>query len=254
MATSISTAAHHAKREYDAPDIETSSKSYAARFAGTVGKYLLRVQERLVIELMLDGRPLFGRRILDVGGGHGQLAIPLAELGCKVMVAGSDISCAERIRATQERASIGFTATNLLDLPFKDRSFDTVLSVRLISHLSDWEGLIAELCRVADRSIIIDYPTHRSLNALSLITFPLKLAIEGDTRTYTTFRNTTIQRAFARHGFHARTADRQFVIPMGLHRAVNGLPFMQKIENALRRLGITKLLGNPVLIRFDRAE
>jgi 2-polyprenyl-3-methyl-5-hydroxy-6-metoxy-1,4-benzoquinol methylase len=236
----------------EAPDIETSSADYASRFVGTGGAYLLGIQERLVVSLLGDRHSLAGKTILDVGGGHGQLAGPLARLGCVVTVAGSDESCAERIRSGPHADAIAFRATNLLTLPFEDRQFDTVVSVRLISHITDWRALIGEMCRVADKAVIIDYPTYRSLNLLSRLAFPIKRAIERNTRHYQTFRNSVIQAAFAEHGFHTAVIEKQFAIPMGFHRAFNGTPVVRLLEEGFRKLGITRRFGGPVLIKFER--
>lgn len=232
----------------ETPDIETSSENYASRFRGPAGAYMLDVQEKSVLALLKDGRPLEGRTVLDVGGGHAQLAGPIARLGCAVTVVGSDDSCATRLNGDQVKFAIG----NMLDLPFAERSFDTLVSVRLISHIEDWPRLVAELCRVADKSIIIDYPTWRSVNALSLLTFPLKKAIEKNTRTYTTFWDGAIRRTFAQHGFRAVATRNQFVMPMALHRASKGA--LKPVEEGLRATGVTRLIGNPVIIRFDRVS
>ena len=230
----------------ETPDIETSSENYASRFRGPAGAYMLDVQEKSVLDLLKDGRPLENRAVLDVGGGHAQLAGPIAGLGCAVTVVGSDESCAARLNGDQ----IAFAIGSMLDLPFAGRSFDTLVSVRLISHIENWPRLVAELCRVADRSIIIDYPTWRSINALSLLTFPIKKAIEKNTRTYTTFWDGAIRREFAKHGFRAVATRNQFVMPMALHRASKGA--LKPVEEVMRATGVTRLIGNPVIIRLDR--
>lgn len=231
----------------ETPDIETSSANYASRFKGPAGAYMLDVQKRSVLDLLKDGGPLAGRTVLDVGGGHAQLAGPIAGLGCNVTVIGSDESCATRLPG-----DIHFKIGNLLGMPFEARAFDTLVSVRLISHIEDWPRLVAELCRVANKSIIIDYPTFRSVNALSLLTFPIKKAIEKNTRTYTTFWDGAIRREFAKHGFRISAKRNQFVMPMALHRASKGA--LKPVEEGLRATGVTRLLGNPVIIRFDRVN
>lgn len=237
---------------FETPDIETSSANYASRFRGPAGAYMLKVQERSVLRLLADGRPLAGRTVLDVGGGHAQLAGPIAGLGCAVTVIGSDESCAVQLHNLPHPESINFAVGNLLDMPFADRTFDTLVSVRLISHIENWPRLVAELCRVADKSIIIDYPTYRSINALSLLAFPVKKAIEKNTRTYTTFWNGAIRHAFARHGFRPVATRAQFVMPMALHRASKGA--LKPIEEGLRAVGMTRLVGNPVIVRLDRVR
>lgn len=241
----------HMMRE--TPDIETSSEGYATRFAGSVGQYLLSVQEHGVLSLLRDRTGLLGRTVLDVGGGHAQLVGPLSTGGCIVTVFGSDAHCSARLRSVYGNV-IPFYAGNLLAMPFGDRSYDTVVSVRLISHMENWRVLISELCRVADRTIIIDYPTYASLNLLSTILFFWKKLIEKNTRTYQTFWDSEIQEMFAVHGFKIANSFPQFVLPMALHRLCGNSNFMRKIEEGFRKVGITRLIGNPVLVRLNREE
>jgi 2-polyprenyl-3-methyl-5-hydroxy-6-metoxy-1,4-benzoquinol methylase len=234
----------------ETPDIETSSDGYASRFAGEVGRYMLSVQEEGLLSLMEDGNSLFGRTVLDIGGGHAQLSRPLFSRGCRVAVAGSDVICADRLSKLQ--LDIPFYEGDLTHLPVPDRAFDTVVSVRLISHMDNWKGLVAELCRIADHTVIIDYPTYASSNLLSILTFPLKKMIEKNTRTYRSFWDRQIYENFARHGFYPTREYRQFILPMALHRFFGKSGGLQRTENLLRRIGITRLLGNPVLLRLDR--
>ena len=77
-------------------DIETSNDDYATRFRGATGAWMLKVQERGVLKL-LGARVAPGATVLDVGGGHGQLAHPLADAGYKVSVIGSAPSCRHHI-------------------------------------------------------------------------------------------------------------------------------------------------------------
>ena len=51
-----------------------------------------------------------------------------------------------------------FATGNLLTLPFIDRAFDVVISYRLLPHVTNWEQLLSEMCRVAKTSVIVDYP------------------------------------------------------------------------------------------------
>ena len=78
-------------------DIETSMDGYAERFAGRTGAWMLEIQERIVMDMIKDVKPA---RILDVGGGHGQLAIPLCQAGYSVTVLGSAESCKKTYSAS----------------------------------------------------------------------------------------------------------------------------------------------------------
>ena len=127
-------------------DIETSSEEYARRFAGDIGKWLLKIQEDATLPLLGHYR---NASILDVGGGHGQLTKPLIDSGFKVTIFGSTSACATRTLHLRDGKSYHFIAGNLLTLPFIDRAFDVVISYRLLPHVTHWEQLLSEMCRVA---------------------------------------------------------------------------------------------------------
>ena len=94
-------------------DIETASDAYAARFAGRTGAWMLGVQER-VTRLLLEEEP--AASVLDVGGGHGQLAVPLARAGYAVTVTGSDESCRRRILGELDSGRCRFLVADSLKL------------------------------------------------------------------------------------------------------------------------------------------
>ena len=167
-------------------DIETSSDGYANRFSGAVGAWMLEVQERLVTQQIEIFKPT---RILDVGGGHGQLARPLCSQGYNVTVLGSTPACAHRIEELVKSGACAFTTGNVIELPFDENSFEVVLCVRLLTHCTAWPTIIKELCRVARDGVIVDYPTSQSLNAIAPMLFGAKKRIEKDTRTWTLFRH-----------------------------------------------------------------
>ena len=82
------------KFQIETPDLESSTDEYAQRFAGPVGDYFLEVQTEAVRKLMPS--PV-GCSVLDVGGGHAQLAGPLVEAGYDVTILASDESCRDRL-------------------------------------------------------------------------------------------------------------------------------------------------------------
>ena len=68
-------------------DVETASSGYARRFDSPVGAWMLQTQRDITLELLGDLPK--GVSVLDVGGGHGQLAPALAERGSAVSVLAS---------------------------------------------------------------------------------------------------------------------------------------------------------------------
>lgn len=235
----------------ETPDIETSSADYARRFEGAAGRYLLAVQARAVERALRGVAP---GTVLDVGGGHGQLVDVLKARGFEPTVHGSDAVCVANLRELHGKRDCAGLIGDLFSLPVPARSFDVVVAVRLISHVERWPRLVAEMCRVARRAVLIDYPSTRALNALTPLFFGMKKSLEGNTRTYASFAPEVLERTFAAHGFVHAADVKQFVLPMAVHRAARAAAPLRAAERLARAVGLTALAGSPVIARFDRAE
>ena len=230
-------------------DVETSSEGYARRFAGPVGRFFLERQAEATLDLL---RPFAGASVLDVGGGHGQVTGPLVAAGHAVSVLGSDASCEARVREWTGAGRARFVTGDLLSPPLPDRSFDVVLSYRLLPHVAHWPELVATLCRLARRAVVVDYPTRRSVNAVADLFFGLKKGVEGNTRPFTVFSDAEIERSFAAHGFTPAGRRPQFFFPMALHRGLGSAGVARGLEGAAATLGLVRALGSPVVLRLDR--
>ena len=140
----------------ETPDIETSSADYAGRFAGPAGRYLLDVQARAIGEVLSQLAP---GTALDVGGGlagvrgaarhdarrSGAAVGLLQSRGWSVTVHGTDRVCEENLRGLHGKRDCAYVQGDLFALPAADRSYDLVIAVRLISHVTDWPLLVAEM-------------------------------------------------------------------------------------------------------------
>lgn len=228
-------------------DIETSSDDYAGRFAGAAGQWLLEVQERITMRFM-RGHP--GARVLDVGGGHGQLTIPMCRAGYDVTVLSSAESCKKRISEIVDSGKCKFVVGNVIALPFPDKSFDVVIAFRMVTHCEQWPVLIRELCRVAKSAVIVDYPTSQSLNAVAPALFNAKKKIETNTRTWILFKHKQVIGAFNDNGWHLHARRAQFFLPMVLHRMLKCRGLSAGLEAVCRALGLTRLWGSPVIIEM----
>lgn len=236
-------------REFlETADIETASDDYASRFAGPVGAYFLEVQARLTLALL---RELPGATVLDVGGGHAQLTMPLARNGYKVTVTGSDDNCRSRLDRFCEQGSFTYLTCDSLNLPFADDHFDVVMAFRLLPHAQRWKQLISEMCRVAGKAVILDYPDRRSANILYDLLFDLKKNMEGNTRTYTLFSRKEITAELVANNFSAPTLRPEFFIPMVIHRKLKSPAISRSLEAVCRVTGLTHLFGSPIILRSN---
>ena len=231
-------------------DIETASAGYASRFQGPVGAWMLGRQEQTTLDLL---QGISARSVLEVGGGHGQLTGALIQAGYHVTVQGSSDICQVRISNLVNTGQCAFVVGSFLNLPFPDQSFDAVVSVRLIMHSEQWPRLIGEMCRVAKRSVIVDYPLASGLNALAPLLFGAKKKLEKNTRSWRNFTHREVAASFTQHGFKAATRRGQFIFPMVIHRTLKQRPLSAALEGMAGGLGLHRILGSPVLARFDRS-
>ncbi len=230
-------------------DIETASEDYASRFSGSIGTWLLQVQEQATLE-MLAAYPQ--ATVLDVGGGHGQLTKPLIDGGYQVTVVGSDSSCQQRIQTYLDRGLCSFQVGNVLDLPYPDDAFDVVVCYRFLAHVTHWQAFLTELARVAKWAVIVDYPTQRSINAIAPYLFKFKKGVEKNTRPFICYREEELLEFLA--GLQLRPEARypQFCLPMVIHRLSKTPQLSALSERVLRGLGLTNLFGSPVILKLTK--
>ncbi len=230
-------------------DIETSSDDYARRFSGKVGNWFLRVQEEATLRMLAPHR---GTKILDVGGGHGQLTTTLVQHGYQVTVLGSADVCKQRVRKYVDENRCSFKVGNILDLPYPKQAFDVVVSYRLLPHVTRWKQFLSELTRVAKKAVIVDYPAVQSVNAIAPLLFRLKKRLEGNTRPYTSFRESQLLEVFRTHDFTRADRYPEFFLPMALHRTMKLPVLSSRLERISRLSGLTLLFGSPVILKFIR--
>ncbi len=225
----------------ESPDIETASLVYAKRFSGQWGEYLLAEQKERVAECIPVKSDI---SILEVGGGHAQLASIYAERGLRATIYGSEGATVEQLAPFD----INYVSGNVVELPFEDTSFDVVIAIRLVTHLDRWETLLAEMCRVSKEVIIVEYPSKLSLNAIAPLLFRVKKKYEGDTRSFRLFWDRELKDTIRKHGFETVSRKGQFFFPLVVHRMLKSNSIIRTVEAILKKVRISNVLGSPVVL------
>ncbi len=236
-----------------APDIETASAAYALRFAGATGAFLLERQAAAVRSILdhVGDQPL---RLLEVGGGHAQLTSLFLQRGHFVTVHGSAAACFPRVQVLQERfpERVSCLMGSIRRLPVQDGEFDLVCSIRLMGHVARWQDLVEELCRAARRFVICEFSVRCGLQRLAGALHAIKVGLEPDARTFTVIGVEELSAELARHGFRIVRLERQFVLPIALHRKLKSPEFSRSVEALLDQLGLKESAGSPAVFLAER--
>jgi len=102
-----------------------------------------------------------GRSILDLGCGYGAYSLALAAEGRQC------VGCDVNMKYLGPACSSGLPVVAVDSvLPFPDRSFDTVMLLEVIEHVSQLDGILSEAFRVARRNVLITVPNAEYLERL----------------------------------------------------------------------------------------
>lgn len=221
------------------------------RFSGPIGRLLAESQEQVIASFL---SPVAGRTVLDVGTGTGRAAIALAVRGASVTGVDASpemLAVAER-RARDAQVGVTFTCGDAHGLAYPDRSFDSVVCLRVLMHTPDWRRSLAELCRVAEHRVVFDYPALSSAAALQAAARHVAHAFGARVEAYRVFSDRAVRAALGSSGFRLVDSHRQFVLPIAFHKRLNSAAATGRIEGALSRAGMTRLLGSPVTVVAER--
>jgi SAM-dependent methyltransferase len=222
-----------------------------ARFGGPIGRLLLEDQEQVLVQFLGD---VTSTRILDVGTGTGRAAIALARRGARVtgVDASREMLAVARRRAADQGASVEFLEGDARALGFPDRSFAAVVCLRVLMHVPDWRTTVGELCRLADRQVVFDFPAFCSVAAIEAAWRRLRASLGHRVEAYRVLRRGEIELELRRHGFRVNAVHRQFVLPIALHKLIGSARVTRVVEAALRSAGLLRVVGSPVTVSAER--
>lgn len=108
-------------------------------------------------------RNVKGSSILEIGAGNGELSLILARKGYKVTASDISVNNINFINEKILEANISFKTAivNVENIPYPDKSFDTVICLHTLEHVRNLTKAVSELKRVTKKRVIVIVPRER---------------------------------------------------------------------------------------------
>ncbi|KQT54017.1 MULTISPECIES: bifunctional 2-polyprenyl-6-hydroxyphenol methylase/3-demethylubiquinol 3-O-methyltransferase UbiG [unclassified Aureimonas] len=167
----------------DEGEVERFSR-LAAEWWNPVGKFkplhkfnpvrLAYIREQVAMNFGADAtglKPFEGLSFLDIGCGGGLISEPLARLGADVVGADASATNIEvaRLHALESGLAIDYRATTAEDIAADGETFDVVLALEVVEHVSDVPLFLSSSARMVKPGGLLFVATiNRTLKALGL--------------------------------------------------------------------------------------
>jgi len=133
------------------------------------GEFVDALQKKLLYQILEKENINPRDSILDIGAGTGRFVLPLTEAG--YVMYGLDIS--ERMlkiaKSKSRDEALNLVVANAKAIPFKDNTFDCIISYRTLIHIPDYKNVIKEISRVLKPggTAILEFNNKFSISTLA---------------------------------------------------------------------------------------
>jgi SAM-dependent methyltransferase len=150
--------------------------------------------------------------LVDFGGGYGRNARHYRDRARHYVIADGSANnlrnAAVELRGDIEAGRAFLVRCDLGALPFRADAFDAALVVRVLHHLGDIDGALAQMARTVNGRFLLDVPIKHHALALArrwrAVRGPAPLRTGTTEYPFWNFRLSTIRRTLARLGFTSR--------------------------------------------------
>lgn len=249
-------ATHYAYEDYASGEYANSYDK--TRFGDVVGSWVNDTDRRLISRIFgyMSQERMISARILDVGTGTGRIALVLGRMGFSV----TGIDASEQMLAVLDRKSkdqridIDIQQGEVMDLRFKDKSFDYSVSFMTIMHVPDWKKMLQEMCRVTAKGLLIQFQSRCSYAFFTPLIQPFRRKKNKVYQMWKFHQLKEVVQALSDNGFESAFIGKQFLFPVAFHRLLKNLDISIKLESWGRSSGMTRVFGNPVVIYASRKK
>jgi SAM-dependent methyltransferase len=212
------------------------------------------IRRREIVLIRSEFQAAKPRRILDFGCGGGWLSRILSSYDCEVV--GIDISRSLIDSAKRSAPKASFVVGDCMNLPFRDETFDAVVSIATLHHLDLKKGLEQVRSVLENRGLFILMEPNK-LNPLSSIgrkLFPMETHTIGEVQ----FIPSQLRAYLELQGFKVKTIRYLFFFSFPLARMLKQLNspsipsffvyVVAAVERMFERLPILNSLNSTIVV------
>jgi SAM-dependent methyltransferase len=196
-------------------DYDSNGYDYRTYWDGR--DYEQRAEDRALRRLV----PRLGRSrwFVDLGGGFGRNAVHYRSRAARYVIvdySATNLANASTLLADDVAAGRAFLVrADLNALPFADAAFDAAMVVRVLHHLPDLDGALAEMGRVVGGRWLIDVPIKHHVLGLArgavrrewrAVRGPEPVRTTTGAEPFWNFQLTAVRRLLSRYGWRTRLA------------------------------------------------
>lgn len=142
------------------------------RFRSAVGRFVNRLELRTALKLATDSPDV--QSVLDAPCGTARLMKAIATNNNTVWLIGADVSLNAirigkgKLAGTALSEKVQFVNCDIERLPFRDDSFDSIVSMRLMGHIPQnvRESIVGEFMRISRKRVILEHNDPVTLKGL----------------------------------------------------------------------------------------
>lgn len=210
------------------------------RFVNSAGRTIDLIQKNIILKSFLDKNSK--RRILEIGTGTGRFSLMFSSNGHKVV--GLDYSknmisiAFKKTKNLNLNKNLQFVVGDALNPPFKEGSFDSIISIHVLMHIQNWEDMISNMTKLLTPKglVLIQIPNLFSFSYFGKVLRKFArlfgLRVQWAETEPQLFTKKKIVNVFRKCGLEITHTEMSFFIPPTIYRTVPNfmLPFVYKID------------------------
>lgn len=195
-------------------------------FESPGGKIISEREKNIIIKFLNNS----SKTVLEIGSGTGRISHHLIDSGYHVIGLDLDPRNAEKIYSSitpQFKENFSLIIADGQHLPFKNSSFGSIVSFRVLKYFPDYELGIREMSRVVKSRGRLVLEISNIISWESLLRLP-RLIVERKIGLPHLFNVWDVIKKLKRHNFEVQSSEATYKIPFGIWTRIRN-PYLIKI-------------------------